>query len=217
MIDLEVAGIELTNSNDGEALGVQARAGSLRARILDHAEKQLREYGYAKSTMADIAASLGMSVGNIYRCFASKQELNEALAERMLVGIRSIAQEVADDRSLSAEDRLRRMARVFYENNRECFTGDQRVFEIVVVAISECWRPVRIHQVEMDKMIAGVIAEGVAAEAFFVSDPLAAAQCVRQVVANFADPILMTRQAANLPPSLEQLLDFIIAGLKSLG
>jgi AcrR family transcriptional regulator len=167
--------------------------------------------------MADIASSLGMSVGNIYRCFESKRELNEALADRMLLAIRVTAQTIAEDRSASAEDRLRRMARAFYEYNRAQFTGDRRAFEIVAIAIGECWKPVRVHLAKIDRMIEMVIAEGVGRDEFRLTDVTAAAQCVRTIVVNFADPVLMSRQPKNMPPDLEQVLDFILAGLKNLG
>lgn len=36
-------------------------------KILDSAERLFRHYGYAKTTVADIARDLGMSTANIYR------------------------------------------------------------------------------------------------------------------------------------------------------
>ncbi|MCK1513866.1 helix-turn-helix transcriptional regulator [Bradyrhizobium sp. 190] len=43
-----------------------------RARILEAAEKQFRRVGYHRTSVADIAAQLGMSPANIYRFFPSR-------------------------------------------------------------------------------------------------------------------------------------------------
>ena len=53
-------------------------------RILDSAERLFRHYGYGKTTVADVARDLGMSTANIYRFFASKTEIHQAVCGRML-------------------------------------------------------------------------------------------------------------------------------------
>ena len=55
-------------------------------RILDCAERLFRHYGYGKTNVADIARELGMSPANIYRFFASKVEIHQAVCGRMLGG-----------------------------------------------------------------------------------------------------------------------------------
>jgi AcrR family transcriptional regulator len=49
-----------------------------RTRILDVADRLFRHYGYAKTTVADLARELGMSPANVYRFFASKLEIGRA-------------------------------------------------------------------------------------------------------------------------------------------
>ena len=77
-----------------------------RARIMAEAERLFRHYGYSKTTVADIARELGMSSGNIYRFFASKAAINEAMAERMLAHRVAESAKIAKGRG-SAYDRLR--------------------------------------------------------------------------------------------------------------
>jgi AcrR family transcriptional regulator len=52
-----------------------------RARILEAAEKQFRRVGYHRTSVADIAAELGMSPANIYRFFPSDEFSVEDAAE----------------------------------------------------------------------------------------------------------------------------------------
>ena len=55
-----------------------------RERILAAAEELLRRHGPAKTTVSDVARALGMSHANVYRHFASKADLRDAVAERWL-------------------------------------------------------------------------------------------------------------------------------------
>lgn len=53
-----------------------------RQQILDAAMERILHYGYAKTTMSEIARDCGMSAGNIYRFFASKLDIAEAMARK---------------------------------------------------------------------------------------------------------------------------------------
>ncbi len=53
-----------------------------RAQILDAAEACFTRAGFHRTTMQDIAAEAGMSPGNLYRYFVSKDAVMEGLADR---------------------------------------------------------------------------------------------------------------------------------------
>ena len=53
-----------------------------RARILDAAERCFVRNGFHRTTMQDVAAEAGMSAGNLYRYFPSKEAIQAGLAER---------------------------------------------------------------------------------------------------------------------------------------
>jgi AcrR family transcriptional regulator len=64
-----------------------------RTRILDAARRCFVRSGFHRATMQDVAAEAGMSAGNIYRYFASKDALAASLCERDRADIsRSFAQ-----------------------------------------------------------------------------------------------------------------------------
>jgi TetR/AcrR family transcriptional repressor of uid operon len=56
--------------------------GERRSRILDAAERCFVREGFHRTTMQDVAAEAGMSPGNLYRYFASKDAMVVGLAER---------------------------------------------------------------------------------------------------------------------------------------
>jgi AcrR family transcriptional regulator len=63
---------------------VKTRPDDTRARIMETAEALFRRLGFAKTAVADIAAELKMSPANVYRFFASKNAIVEAICRRCL-------------------------------------------------------------------------------------------------------------------------------------
>jgi AcrR family transcriptional regulator len=57
--------------------------------ILDAAERSFTRAGFHRSTMQDVAAEAGMSPGNLYRYFPSKDALVAGLCERDRAGLAS--------------------------------------------------------------------------------------------------------------------------------
>src|SRR4051794_22393375 len=66
-----------------------------RERILKAAEDLLRRHGPAKTTVVDVARTLEMSHANVYRHFASKTELRDAVADRWLKAISGPLEKIA--------------------------------------------------------------------------------------------------------------------------
>ena len=58
-----------------------AHASEMRERILEGAHRAMLTGGYRRTTMPEIAAEAGVSVGLLYRYFASKEELYLAMCE----------------------------------------------------------------------------------------------------------------------------------------
>ena len=73
----------MTATAEPQSALVEESAPTTRCRILAAAERFFREIGYQKTTVADIAKSLGMSPANVYRFFDSKRSINEAVVARV--------------------------------------------------------------------------------------------------------------------------------------
>ena len=114
------------------------------ARILEAAERLFRHYGYAKTNVADIARDLGMSPANIYRFFASKTEIHQAICGRMLAGSYQQAFEISQ-LPISAADRLRRYLHAEYQLILTAMLDHEKVHEMVIVAIERDWHVIEKH------------------------------------------------------------------------
>ena len=76
-------------------------------RILDTAEEVLRRFGPRKTTVVDVARALDVSHGTVYRHFASKSALRDAVSERWLHRVSEPLWQVARGKG-PADKRLRR-------------------------------------------------------------------------------------------------------------
>ena len=79
-----------------------------REQILDAATNRIKHYGYGKTTMSEIAGDCGMSAGNIYRFFASKLDIAEAMARQFNSDLYQTYSEIARASAPPAE-RLRKV------------------------------------------------------------------------------------------------------------
>src|SRR6202790_1265273 len=79
-----------------------------RARIIETADALFRRMGFAKTAVTDIAAELGMSPANVYRFFASKNAIVEAICQRHLGTMENEAWAIARSRAPAAT-RLERL------------------------------------------------------------------------------------------------------------
>jgi AcrR family transcriptional regulator len=187
-----------------------------RERILVVAERLFREIGYQKTTVADIAKMLRMSPANVYRFFDSKKAIHEAVARGLMGEVEVAAQTIAS-RLGPAAARLRELLTSIHRMNSERYVGDSKLHEMVAVAMEESWQVCVAHMEQITQTIGGVIAEGAASGEFEVADVPEAAMCTCTAMIRFFHP-QMIAQCVNKPgPSIDQMIDFVLAGLAPRG
>jgi AcrR family transcriptional regulator len=187
-----------------------------RERILVEAERLFREIGYQKTTVADIAKALRMSPANVYRFFDSKKAIHEGVA-RSLMGEVEVAAHAIASRPGPAAQRLRELVAAIHRMNSERYVGNSKLHEMVEVAMEESWEVCVAHMERVTETIGGVIAAGVASGEFGVADVPLAAMCVCTTMIRFFHPQMIAQCADKPGPSLEQMTDFVLAGLAPRG
>jgi AcrR family transcriptional regulator len=80
-----------------------------RNEILDVAQQLVQSKGYEQMTIQDILDTVQISKGAFYHYFTSKQQLLEALIERMQEKIEPIVRSIVDEPNLSALEKLQRI------------------------------------------------------------------------------------------------------------
>jgi AcrR family transcriptional regulator len=184
-----------------------------RERILAVAERLFRQIGYQKTTVADIAKELRMSPANVYRFFDSKKSIHEGVARALMGEVEVAAQTIAAQPGTAAAARLRELMTSIHHMNAERYVGDSKMHEMVAVAMEEDWDVCVAHMERITETIGSVIAQGAASGEFEVNDVPLAAMCACTGMIRFFHP-QMIAQCANKPgPSIDEMIDFVIAGL----
>lgn len=185
-----------------------------RKRILVEAERLFRVYGYSKTTVADIADACRMSPANVYRFFASKSDINNAICERSLAEDEEALLGLAR-LLLPAAERLKRIVIELNRRSMENLIDNKKVHEMVMAAMEERWDACRAHCHRVSDVIATVIADGIAQGEFRPQDAKRSAECVSAAMASLRHPMMLA-QCMDDPdkPTPNELADFIIAALR---
>jgi AcrR family transcriptional regulator len=187
-----------------------------RERILVVAERLFREIGYQKTTVADIAKVLRMSPANVYRFFDSKKAIHEGVARSLMGGVEEAALAIVAKPGPAA-DRLRELMTSINRMNSERYVGDSKLHEMVEIAMEESWDVCVAHMERITQTIGAVIAEGAASGEFYAPDVPLAAMCCCTAMMRYFHP-QMIAQGINKPgPSIDQMIDFVLAGLAPRG
>lgn len=185
-----------------------------RGRILDVADRLFRHYGYDKTTVADMARELGMSSANVYRFFASKLEIVEAIATRMFEERHRFNLAILAGEGTPTQ----RLRRFLLENHRltiETLIGDRKVHDIVEVAMTRQWSSIETHLAQIADVIEELIRQGNACGEFAVADTRRAAICARQSFVSMFHPTLIVQCDGDLERAdAPELADFIIRSLR---
>ena len=183
-----------------------------RERILVVAERLFRQIGYQKTTVADIAKELRMSPANVYRFFDSKKAIHEGVARTLMGGVEDAAQVIAARRGPAAS-RLRELMTTIHRMNSERYVGDSKLHEMVEIAMQEDWEVCVAHMEQVAGTIGEVIAQGAASGEFEVKDLQLAAMCACTAMMRFFHPQMIAQCATKPGPTIDEMIDFVIAGL----
>lgn len=169
---------------------VRTKPDDTRARIVETAEALFRRMGFAKTAVADIAAELGMSAANVYRFFPSKIAIVQAICQQCLSEVEEAAWSIARSKAPAAQ-RIERLILAILAYHKENLLTEQRVNDIVLVAIEHNWESIRAHKDALRNVLELILRDGVEAGAFEAVDPRATAELILRSVVVFTHPVLI--------------------------
>jgi AcrR family transcriptional regulator len=184
-------------------------------RILEAAEEVLRRFGPAKANVVDVARSLDVSHGSVYRHFPSKAALRDAVVERWLHRVAAPLATVA-----SAEDpapqRLRRWLDTLIAGKREKALGDPELFATYSALVAPSRAVVTAHVDELVAQLATIVADGMASGDFAPGDPQTAARAVFDATARFHNPAhAATWDEPGIDDAFEGVWALVLGGLRA--
>jgi AcrR family transcriptional regulator len=191
------------------------RAPETRERILGAAEDLLRRHGLAKTTVVDVARALEMSHANVYRHFASKTELQDAVADRWLKAISGPLDKIAHGKG-KASTRLEQWVLTLAAAKRRKVLDDPELFATYHAVALAARHVAEAHVAELRSQVAAIIRDGVAQGEFKVADPEAAAMAVLNATTRFHHPHHVKESAGRIDEGqIQAMLKLVLAGLRS--
>jgi AcrR family transcriptional regulator len=146
-----------------------------RERIIVKADELFRQFGFGKTTVADIAAELSMSPANIYKFFSSKEAIIQVVADRNLVVLSDAVQRNMAE-SGPALDRIEKVLLTVYRHSADILRNERQVFKLMIRAYEQKWDCVEAFDKFLLQTLTKLVREGMSADEFESGDAHRTAQ-----------------------------------------
>jgi AcrR family transcriptional regulator len=113
----------------------EAHLAARRQQILDAARRRFLRNGFHSTSMQDVIAEAGLSMGAVYRYFRSKNEIIAAIASSYATELRAVIGELATDPALGLDEVMERVVGLVDEN-----TGPDGILRLAVQVWAEALR-----------------------------------------------------------------------------
>jgi AcrR family transcriptional regulator len=131
----------------------------VRDQIIAAAAEHFSHYGYEKTTVSDLAKTIGFSKAYIYKFFESKQAIGEVICASCMQQIESEVRAAIAEANSSPE-KLRRMFKTFTEASLRLLFNERKLYEIAAAAATGRWQVVLDYEVRIQKLLRDVLQEG---------------------------------------------------------
>lgn len=163
----------------------------VRDQILGAATEHFSRYGYEKTTVSDLAKSIGFSKAYIYKFFESKQAIGEMICANCLREIEDEVNTAINEAEYPAE-KLRVLFKVIVEASLRLFSQDRKLYEIAVSAASEKWDATIAYENRILKVVQNIIQEGRQSGDFERKTPIdEAVKAIYLVMRPYLHPLLL--------------------------
>ncbi|MFS8102946.1 TetR family transcriptional regulator [Lentzea alba] len=182
--------------------------------ILVATEEVLRRYGPAKATVVDVAKALGVSHGSVYRHFATKAALREAVTRRWLDAIHVEMASVINPEGSAAEN-LKAWLQHLFDKKRLSHTDEPELFATFRVLVSESCAIPEYHVGHLVGQVARIIRAGVDTQEFVTDDVEKTAQAVWDATDRFHHPAHANEWGdPHIQDAFDAVVSLVIAGLR---
>lgn len=167
----------------------------VRVQIVLAATEHFRHFGYDKTTVSDLAKSIGFSKAYIYKFFASKQAIGEVICANCLQQIEHDVQ-AALAGAEGAPEKLRNLFKALVESGLRLFVHDRRLYELSAAAVSERWTVASAYTARIRELVTRILQEGREAGEFERRTPLdEAATATYMVLLPYINPVTLQHLA----------------------
>jgi AcrR family transcriptional regulator len=163
----------------------------VRDQIVAAATEHFQQYGYAKTTVSDLAKAIGYSKAYIYKFFESKQAIGELICANCLQQVEADIRTAIDSTDRPPE-KLRRMFKAGVDSSLRLFFEDRKLYDIAASAATEHWQSARLYEERIQVMLQDILRQGRESEEFERKTPLdEAAMAIYLIMRPYLNPLLL--------------------------
>jgi AcrR family transcriptional regulator len=186
---------------------------AVRDQIVDAAREHFRRYGYAKTTVSDLAKSIRFSKAYIYKFFDSKQAIGEAISARTLSAVIATVEEAVGGATTPTE-KFRRLFKVLVTTNVSLFFNDRKLYDVAAYAAGEQWASARAYCERIKQIVTEVVREGREAGEFERKTPLdETVDAIDLVMQPYVNPLLLQYNLDVAEQAPAQLSNLVLRSL----
>jgi AcrR family transcriptional regulator len=183
--------------------------------ILEAAVKRFSEYGYNKTTMAEIAEDAGMSAANIYRYYKSKEEIAAACAKSCMSQKHDVLKEIVRDKNLSASEKLEKYVYSTLELSQEAALENRKIDEVCAEVMKSTPSLVHDKIASNRALLVEILSYGNQTGEFNVEDVMETATAVNAMLVVFDVPMFMSLYSKEeFEEKASLVIKFLLPGLK---
>ena len=186
-----------------------------RQQIIQAAQILFASEGFKQTGMTDIAEQCDMSPANLYRFFANKAEIGEAVVQAHIEFSRALSEQVENSQA-SAQDKLKAFVIGTLQYNFKVFHGKTHLLELIeFVSQKLSSLPMQHRKVKMGALIA-IFAEGQKSGEVRQMEVMEQARLVMLSLRSFLYPqgmIIGGPPLGQLEEDAAKLIDLLFTGL----
>ncbi|MDX8405905.1 MAG: TetR/AcrR family transcriptional regulator [Mariprofundus sp.] len=185
----------------------------IRHQILEAAARRFADYGYGKTTIAEIAGDCAMSSGNIYRYFDNKEAIAMAGVAEKLEEKAATCEQAVDAESTAIEQLEQYMlARLRFTHELSC--GGCHLHELVQLITERHHSLIEQYDERVVGRLAIIIEQGIARGEFRPQDARQSATAISVATVMFCIPTFMQEPLESMEAKLDCLFGLLHQGLK---
>ena len=187
----------------------------VRTQIVAAATEHFSHYGYEKTTVSDLARSIGFSKAYIYKFFESKQAIGEMICANCLSQIEAEVRAAVSETDHPPE-KLRRLFKAIVEASLRLFSQDRKLYEIATSAASERWGVTIDYEERIRELLQNVLQEGRQSGDFESKTPLdETVMSIYLVIRPYLNPLLLQHGFDYIDEAPSKLSSLVLRSLSS--
>lgn len=138
---------------------------AMHERVVEAAHAMFSARGFARTSVAEIAADLDVAPTYLYKFFQSKTAIGEAVCSSILGGIDEALWQVARAQADPAR-KVMQLFRTMLKESVGMFFAERKLHDLVAQSLEQNWSSIARHQQQIRAVVAHIVDEGVEKRAF---------------------------------------------------